>query len=120
MSRFKKQAVLTLTDAATKRLSNLLSSHQPKPLGIRLGVRTRGCNGMSYTLNYIDNENANTLPKHSEVVESNGVKVYVEPRALLFLLGTQMDYVEDDLKSEFVFHNPNEKSKCGCGESFNV
>ena len=85
--------------------------------GVRLSVRRRGCNGYSYVMNYAESEQREKL---DELVEEKGVRVIVESKALMFLVGTEMDYVDNDIKSEFVFNNPNEKGRCGCGESFNV
>eukprot|EP01027_Heterolobosea_sp_BB2_P006075 GEZU01009210.1.p1 GENE.GEZU01009210.1~~GEZU01009210.1.p1 ORF type:complete len:131 (+),score=6.84 GEZU01009210.1:66-458(+) len=112
-ARRPTKAALSLTDAAAKRLSELLSNKSA--LGIRLGVRRRGCNGLSYTMDY-----ATEKKPMEEVVEQKGVKVFIEPKALMFVVGTEMDFVEDKVRSEFVFKNPNAKGSCGCGESFNV
>ena len=85
--------------------------------GVRLSVRRRGCNGYSYVMNYAESSHREKL---DELVEEKGVRVIVESKALMFLVGTEMDYLDTDIKSEFVFNNPNEKGRCGCGESFNV
>lgn len=82
---------------------------------IKVGIRSRGCSGLSYTLEYTDQ-----IEKFDEVVEDKGVKVAIDAKAVMFLIGTEMDYVEEKLESGFRFNNPNEKSRCGCGESFTV
>ncbi len=106
---------MTLTDAAARRVQALLAKRGKPSVGIRIGVRTKGCSGLSYTVEYADEKS-----KFDEVVEDKGVTVLIDPKATLFILGTEMDYVEDKLQSGFVFKNPNEKGRCGCGESFHV
>ncbi|CAE7374377.1 MagR [Symbiodinium sp. KB8] len=108
------RAPIEVTEAAVGRIASLLQK-KPDALGIRLGLKTRGCNGLSYTLNY-----ATEKQKLDEVVDVGGIKVYIDNRALLSVIGTTMDWHEDDLRAEFVFNNPNAKGSCGCGESFNV
>lgn len=114
-SRPRPPAALELTSAAAERIRYLLSQKVPSPIGVRIGLRTRGCNGMAYTLNY-----AHERSKFDERVSIEGAEVFIDPRALMHIVGTKMDFVDNDLVSEFVFHNPNAKGTCGCGESFNV
>lgn len=109
------QTLLTITETAAERLKVLLAGRGKPSSGIRIGVRSKGCSGLSYTLEFAD-----AIGPYDDVVEAFGVKVLVDPKAVMFILGSQMDYVEDKLSSGFVFQNPNEKGKCGCGESFHV
>lgn len=108
-------SILTLTDSAAQRVKALIAKSDKPVEGLRVGLRTRGCSGMSYFVEY-----AEAKKKFEEVVEDKGVKVFIDPAAVMFLVGSEMDYVEDKLQSGFVFTNPNEKSRCGCGESFSV
>ena len=106
---------MTLTDAAAERVKALLAKREKPAYGIRIGVRTAGCSGLSYTLEYADEKG-----KYDEVVEEKGVTILIDPKAIMFVLGITMDWQEDKLKQGFVFSNPNEKGRCGCGESFHV
>lgn len=110
-----KKAALEVTESAAQRIRELLALRSKEYL--KIGVRSRGCNGMTYTMNYADEGDRK---KFDELVEAHGVKIIVEPSALMSIIGTKMDYVSDRLKSEFVFENPNAKAECGCGESFTV
>ena len=107
--------LMSLTDAAAERVKHLMSTRTDPATGLRIGVRTGGCSGMAYSMDF-------TVEKEplDEVVEAKGVTLFVDSKALMFLIGTEMDYVEDKLQSGFVFNNPNEKGRCGCGESFHV
>jgi iron-sulfur cluster assembly protein len=107
--------LITISDNALARIHTLLDKRGKPSAGIKVGVRSRGCSGLSYTIEYADEIN-----KFDDVVEKDGVKVIIDPKAVMFLLGTEMDFVEEKLKSGFVFRNPNEKGRCGCGESFHV
>ena len=109
------QNILSITPAAAMRVQALLAQRGKPAVGVRIGVRTAGCSGLQYTLEYADQKNP-----YDEVVEEQGVTVLIEPKAVMFLLGTEMDFETSKLKSGFVFHNPNEKARCGCGESFHV
>ena len=113
--RRPRPQVMTVTPAAAERVKALIEKRGKATAGIRIGVRSKGCSGMSYTLEYADQQEP-----MDEVVDTEGVKLLIDPKASLFLIGTVMDYEEDKLKSGFVFRNPNEKGRCGCGESFHV
>src|SRR5690242_11607119 len=106
---------MRVTDAAASRIKALLAKRGKPSLGIRLGVRARGCSGLTYTLEYADEKG-----KFDEIVEDKGVTILIDPKATMFIIGTEMDFVEDKLQSGFTFRNPNEKGRCGCGESFHV
>ncbi|ULT92372.1 hypothetical protein L5515_009671 [Caenorhabditis briggsae] len=108
------RAALTLTNEAVSRIRVLLAQ-QNNANALKIGVRQKGCNGLTYTLEY-----AREKQKFDEEVEQDGIKVWIEPKAQLSLLGSEMDYVTDKLSSEFVFRNPNIKGTCGCGESFSI
>lgn len=106
---------ISLTPAAASRVRHLLASQGKGALGLKLGVRSTGCSGFSYQLDF-----AREIEPGSEVVEVDGLRVVIDPRAVMYVLGTELDFVEDGLGAQFVFRNPNEKARCGCGESFSV
>lgn len=107
--------MIRITEAAANRVKALIAGSERPVAGLRVGVNTRGCSGMSYTVEYADAQKP-----FEEVIEDKGVRIFIDPTAIMFLLGTEMDYTEDKLQSGFVFRNPNEKGRCGCGESFHV
>jgi iron-sulfur cluster assembly protein len=107
--------LMTLTDAAAERVKFLMAQTDKPIIGVRVGVTTRGCSGMSYSMDYAEDQKP-----FEEVVEDKGVKIFIDPAATMFLIGSEMDWVEDKLASRFVFNNPNVKGECGCGESFHV
>jgi len=104
--------VMRLTDAAASRIKDIMAKADKPFAGVRVGVKNGGCAGMAYTMEYAEN-----VAKFDEVVEDKGVKLLIDPKAVLFLLGTEMDFKVDKLSSTFVFNNPNQTSACGCGES---
>jgi len=106
---------VTLTDAAADRVRALMAKSDKPMIGLRIAVKTRGCSGLAYDITY-----AAEKGKFDEVVEDKGVTVLIDPKAQMFLFGTEIDWQEDKLQSGFVFNNPNEKGRCGCGESFHV
>ncbi|MDG1286421.1 MAG: iron-sulfur cluster assembly accessory protein [Rickettsiales bacterium] len=108
-------AAIQITEAAAEQIQALLASRGKPSAGIKIGVKTAGCSGLSYALEYADE-----VGEFDEVVEAQGVKVLIDPKAIMFILGTEMDYKDDKLESGFTFTNPNEKGRCGCGESFHV
>lgn len=110
-----RMQALSVTEPAAERIRALLAKRGKPSLGIRVGIRSRGCSGLTYTLEYADEKG-----KFDEIVEDKGVTILIDPKATMFILGTEMDFVEDKLQSGFTFRNPNEKGRCGCGESFHV
>ena len=104
--------VMTLTEAAAERVREIMNRSERPVLGLRIGVKNGGCAGMEYTMEWADRQE-----KLDEVVEDKGVRIFIDPKAVLFLLGTEMDYRVEKLRSGFIFNNPNQTSACGCGES---
>jgi iron-sulfur cluster assembly protein len=111
----ERPKVMTLTDAAAERVRQIMANSPDPVLGLRVGIKKGGCAGMEYTMEY-----ATAQAPYEDSVEDKGVKIFIEPKAILFLLGTEMDYKTDTLSSGFVFRNPNETSACGCGESVSI
>ncbi|MEE8145025.1 MAG: iron-sulfur cluster assembly accessory protein [Kiloniellales bacterium] len=107
--------IITLTETAAERVRQLIAKSEKPVLGVRVGVKTRGCSGLSYFVEYAEDQK-----KFEDMVEDKGVRIFIDPTATMFLLGSEMDYVEDTFHTGFVFNNPNEKGRCGCGESFHV
>ena len=107
--------LITISDNAAKRIKEILSNAETGVKGVRVSVKSGGCTGMEYEMTYLKE----TIP-NDEVVKDNGVEVFIDPKAIMYLLGTKMDYKEDKFSSSFVFNNPNETERCGCGESFKI
>jgi iron-sulfur cluster assembly protein len=110
-----RPAVMTVSEAAAARVRELIERAGKPVAGVRVGIKNGGCAGMSYTMDLAD-----TVERGDEVVDQHGVKVLIDPKAVLFLLGTKMDFEVDKLSARFVFKNPNETSACGCGESVSI
>ncbi len=109
------EKIIKLTDKAVNRIKQIMSQAKDPTIGVRVGVKSGGCAGMSYVMEY-----ANEVKPNEEVIEDKGVKVLIDPKAIMYLLGTEMDYKQEKFSSQFVFKNPNETERCGCGESFKV
>ena len=109
------EQIIKLSDNAAKRIKEIMSKAENTAIGVRVGVKSGGCAGMSYMMEY-----AKEAKKNEEVIEDKGVKVFIDANAVMYLLGTEMDYKKDKFSSQFVFKNPNETERCGCGESFKV
>ena len=109
-----KQAI-TLSNSAATRIKEIMSNDEKNSLGVRVGVKSGGCAGMSYSMEYAKEANPN-----DEVIEDKGVKVFIDAGAIMYLLGTEMDYKKEEFSSNFIFKNPNETERCGCGESFKI
>ena len=105
--------VITLSDNAANRIKEIMSNNEKNSIGVRVGVKSGGCAGMSYIMEY-----AKEINPTDEIIEEKGVKVFIDPSAIMYLLGTEMDYKQEQFSSTFVFKNPNETERCGCGESF--
>ena len=107
--------IIKLSENAALRIKEIMANSEKNSLGVRVSVKTGGCAGMSYVMEYTKEVNPN-----DEIIEDKGVKVYVDSAAVMYLLGTEMDYKTEELSSSFVFNNPNETERCGCGESFKI
>ena len=107
--------IIKLSDNAASRIKEIMLSAQKDSIGVRVSVKTGGCAGMSYVMEYAKKVNPN-----DEIIEDKGVKVLIDPKAIMYLLGTEMDYKKEELSSTFIFKNPNETERCGCGESFKI
>ena len=108
-------SIIKLSDNAALRIKEIMSNAEQDSLGVRVSVKSGGCAGMSYVLEYSKDADPN-----DEIIEDKGVKVFVDAAAVMYLLGTEMDYKKEEFSSSFVFNNPNESERCGCGESFKV
>jgi len=107
--------IISLSENAAKRIKEIMSAAENKSIGVRVGVKSGGCAGMSYVMEYAEEINPN-----DEVIEDKGVKVFIDSAAVIYLLGTEMDYKKDNFSTSFTFNNPNETERCGCGESFKI
>ncbi len=110
-----EKKLLSVTDRAAQAVKQLIEKRGKPTLGIRVGIKSGGCSGLSYTIEYADSKNP-----YDEIVNDKDVTILIDPKALMYLIGTEMNYIETQFKSGFEFVNPNEKGKCGCGKSFNV
>jgi iron-sulfur cluster assembly protein len=113
--RRERPKPVKLTEAAAARISRIMADAPGKYQGVRVGVTNGGCAGMSYTMDY-----ASDTKPFEEVMEDKGVKIFIDPKAILFLIGTELDFVREKLGARFVFNNPNQTSACGCGESVSI
>ena len=107
--------IIKLSDNAANRIKEIMLKATEQTIGVRVGVKSGGCAGMSYVMEYSKELNPN-----DEIIEEKGVKVFIDSAAVMYLLGTEMDYKKEDFSSTFVFNNPNETERCGCGESFKI
>ncbi len=109
------EQVIRLSDNAAERIKQIMSKAEKSAIGVRVGVTSGGCAGMSYVMEY-----AKEVKPNEEVIEDKGVKVFIDPQAIMYLIGTEMDYKQEKFSSQFIFKNPNETERCGCGESFKI
>ena len=113
--KFMSEQIIKLSNNAAERIKQIMSKAENSAIGVRVGVKSGGCAGMSYVMEY-----AKEIKPNEEVIEEKGVKVFIDPKAIMYLLGTEMDYKKEKFSSQFIFKNPNETERCGCGESFKV
>ena len=118
LKKSNKRSIIYITNKALKKIKFLIEKkNNSNIIGIKFGIKNRGCNGKSYTINYIEKDK---IYINDESLDFKDFKINIDSKAILFLIGTTIDYVDTPISSEFVFNNPNSKGKCGCGESFNV
>lgn len=110
--RRERPKVMRLTEAAAAKIREIMEKSDGRFIGVRVGVKNGGCAGMSYTMDYAESQNS-----FDEVIEDKGVRILIDPKAVMFLIGTEMDYAREKLASRFIFRNPNQTDACGCGES---
>jgi len=113
--KFMSEQIIKLSNNAAERIKQIMSKAENSAIGVRVGVKSGGCAGMSYVMEY-----AKEIKPNEEVIDEKGVKVFIDPKAIIYLLGTEMDYKKEKFSSQFIFKNPNETERCGCGESFKV
>lgn len=111
LQKRERPKVMRLTDAAAARIHEIMTQAEGQYIGVRVGVTNGGCAGQAYTMDYAEDQKP-----LDEVVEDKGVRIFVDPKAVMFLVGTEMDYVREKLAARFIFHNPNQTEACGCGE----
>ena len=109
------EQIIKLSNKAAERIKLIMSKAESSAIGVRVGVKSGGCAGMSYVMEY-----AKEIKPNEEIIEDKGVKVLIDPKAIIYLLGTEMDFKKEQFSSQFVFKNPNETERCGCGESFKI
>ncbi len=107
--------IITLSDNAAERIKEIMANAEDTSIGVRIGVKSGGCAGMTYVMEYTKEVNPN-----DELIEDKGLKIYIDSAAVMYLLGTEMDFKKEEFTSQFVFNNPNETERCGCGESFKI
>ncbi|MGF1544599.1 MAG: HesB/IscA family protein [Parvularculaceae bacterium] len=115
MARRARPKPITLTDAAAARMRTIMDAAEDEFVGVKIGVKNGGCAGMEYTMDY-----AREAGPLDEIVDDNGIRILIDPKAILFLLGTEVDFVAEKLSQRFVFNNPNQTDACGCGESVTI
>ena len=111
----KNTPILSITDQASARVQEIVKGAESDVIGLRIGIKTAGCSGLQYNVEF-----AKEQQPFEDAIDVNGVRVLIDPAAVMFLVGTEMDWIEDKFNSSFVFNNPNETARCGCGESFSI